>query len=447
MKTKLLTVCCVAYAAILLYGALVPFDLSSNIDAAVGRLRRERDQWTDGFVNNKRDTAGNLAVFIPLGILTAIRRGQRRAGAPRWTTIAAGAAAAAVVSLTIESLQLWSRTRTPQVVDLVANTAGGLLGGAIGVACAAAPWRRLSRGWRTTWRPRPARAVAALLLLLALDATEPLYPVLRLRSLRHNLDQSQWSLAEGLACHGAAHWLVCRVGVYVVLTALLAAGSVGRTRRRWLRAAAIAVAFALLTEPAKLFVSGRSANIANPAIAACGAALGLALGLALHGRITARAAAALTVVLLAGYIAYWEFAPVPKHSPSPRADDGGSICANPGTATDLRPGERFATETQRTRYVRPIIRILAVATAGTYAFILATGWFRRYPLWEDMLPAAAISGTAGLTIQLLKLLIATNGLAPERLLSFLIAGALGVWLFRATQDRRPESRSEVIPRR
>jgi glycopeptide antibiotics resistance protein len=74
---------------------------------------------------------GNLAAFVPLGILwPMLRRGR--------TTAARVAGLSAAVSFLIESLQFASRRRVADVDDVILNALGGLIGyAAYRLACSA----------------------------------------------------------------------------------------------------------------------------------------------------------------------------------------------------------------------------------------------------------------------------------------------------------------------
>ena len=77
---------------------------------------------------------GNLAAFVPMGLLLPALLG-RRCSAPRVAAISLA------LSLVIEVLQGYSGRRVADVDDLLLNTAGGLIG--YGLALGA---RRLARG-------------------------------------------------------------------------------------------------------------------------------------------------------------------------------------------------------------------------------------------------------------------------------------------------------------
>jgi len=427
MKPKLLTVLCGIYVAMILYGTLIPFDLTADVDVPLGHFQRERSTWPANLYSHRRSFAANLAMFLPLGLLVALGKADRS----RLRAVLAAVVVAGAVSISVEALQLWSPTRTAEVADLLANSAGGMIGGLLATALGPAAKRRFGDGWPASWRLRPARPVAAAIcLLLVADAADPFYPVLRKGLLLENLRNSHIALAEGLAVHSWHHWLICRVGMYAVLASLLAASCMDGSRRRWVRGGALAIAFALATETCKPLIEDRVANLANVLIAACGAVVGVAVGMALHGRLSLRAKAGLAAILLVGYVSYRECRP-------PREGDRFSLTWSPPsmkakvpTGTEWFPAHSFATGKKRVRFVRPIVRILAVMAAFTFALSLR----RRQAggsLARRIAAGALLAGAIGLSLQLFKLLIPERGPNIGKLVAFPMAGALGAWLYWA----------------
>ncbi|WP_167050825.1 VanZ family protein [Salinibacterium sp. ZJ77] len=75
------------------------------------------------------EVVGNVVLFVPFGVLAMTAFREMRV----WSTAAAGLATSGI----IEGVQLFLPTRFSTVSDLVANTAGALVG-----ALAVALWRR-----------------------------------------------------------------------------------------------------------------------------------------------------------------------------------------------------------------------------------------------------------------------------------------------------------------
>ncbi len=121
-----LSIALLGYGLLTLWMLNYPFATEAR-DPAVSFLA-ERDV-------HKINTASNVSVFVPLGVLGAMFGRMRGRGAVRvigeWTFIAAA------MSFATEYAQLWLVQRASSLIDLIANT----LGGALGVLC----------GWR--WGP------------------------------------------------------------------------------------------------------------------------------------------------------------------------------------------------------------------------------------------------------------------------------------------------------
>jgi glycopeptide antibiotics resistance protein len=75
------------------------------------------------------DVVGNLLLFVPLGLTFAAASTR----ASRWGRLAAATASGALLSLLIEVVQLAMPSRASDVDDVLFNTAGALLGAAVGV--------------------------------------------------------------------------------------------------------------------------------------------------------------------------------------------------------------------------------------------------------------------------------------------------------------------------
>jgi glycopeptide antibiotics resistance protein len=425
VRVRPITVLCLVYIAVIFYGTLLPFDMTADVDAAIGRLERELTVWYDGFFNNRRDILLNVAFFIPLGILVAVGY----TGKSRWAAVLVAGVVGATVSLTVEFLQLWSPSRTAEAADLVTNTAGCLAGGFIGATMGRSVGSRLTGETSGKWSLRPLRPVAiALLLLLLLDATDPFYPVTHKWMLRQNLTNSTLVLHQGLMLHSWHHWLVCRVGMYAVLSIVLGASAMNRSRRRWVYGAMLAAGFALVTEACKPLIEDRVANIANVAVAACGAGIGMLLGMVFHQRGSLAAKVALAAVLLIGYVSYQECRPAREDAPFDLVWNKAAIQAKIPSGAGWLPGHSFAIGKRRVRYVRPIVRIIAIMAAFTYALSMC-GRLAGKSTIKRIIKGALLAGAIGAALQLLKLLIPDHGPNMTKLWSFFIGGALGVWIY------------------
>lgn len=155
------------YALLIVYASLYPFDQwrIQGISPWAFLLAPLPRYWT-GF-----DVISNVLGYAPLGFLCAlaIHRTRPRAHAILWATLVA-----AVLSLTLESLQMFLPARVPSNVDWVLNMAGALAGAmtarALEWAGAVDHWSRFRERW---FVPESSGALA----LLALWPPALLFPV------------------------------------------------------------------------------------------------------------------------------------------------------------------------------------------------------------------------------------------------------------------------------
>jgi len=121
-----------AYCGLVLWGTLKPFDFTLHParDAALGRSSVEWIPFSRLCPNYgllcPQDTGMNIAMFVPVGILSAFIPGRR--GGAIWI-IARSAAIGFGLSLAIEIAQYFIPARFPGVTDLLLNTVGAFLGG------------------------------------------------------------------------------------------------------------------------------------------------------------------------------------------------------------------------------------------------------------------------------------------------------------------------------
>jgi VanZ family protein len=72
------------------------------------------------------DIAVNIAIFVPLG--WCLHRTGRALGLSPRAAVAGAVAGATLFSVSMETLQFWLPARYSSIVDVVANSAGALLG-------------------------------------------------------------------------------------------------------------------------------------------------------------------------------------------------------------------------------------------------------------------------------------------------------------------------------
>ena len=109
-----------------------------------GTLREVPRAWSSGSRLGTLDFLGNIALYLPLGIL-AVRLGQRRL-----LVVAAGI----LLSFAIESAQMYIAQRYPSGLDVVANTVGTAVGALFSAPLWLITWRVGSRLWSPLRRAR-----------------------------------------------------------------------------------------------------------------------------------------------------------------------------------------------------------------------------------------------------------------------------------------------------
>ena len=421
------------WVLVLLYGSLVPFDLQGTGEATLRRLDRAASYWPFGRAAvSRRDLASNVLFYVPFGFLVAGRFLLRRTEGGSAVAVVAAFVASLVLTSTVEALQLLSPTRTSSLTDVAANTVGGLLGGVAVAVFLARAWRRRIRQLAAWLACRPVRlAAAAVVILLALDALDPMCPVLHLSELTRNLGDSHLHLASGLRVHPWHHWLVCRVGVYALLAILIGASGSRSSAWRWVVGAGLAVLFAILSEAWKPFVAHRTANAANVVMAACGSAVGAVLAATLDRRLPARTKVAAAVFLLAAYLAYHEWKPFVL------VPDVESVLAKMPSAEDWLPLRGYAAGSGGTGEIRLLVRAVSLTAALVFAASLWRRWVARRSRLAVALTAILLAAGLGLVLEAGQFLIAGRYPSPSHVLFFVAGGGVGACLALARWTDHP----------
>ena len=121
----------IAYTCALLVGTLSPFDF--KVDARAIAKPELAPEWIPftfwearcGWTGYFRDKLFNICMFIPFGVLLSlIIQGGPKPEMPLLKTTMA----AALCSLTIETMQFFLSERHPTASDFLMNTTGGFLG-------------------------------------------------------------------------------------------------------------------------------------------------------------------------------------------------------------------------------------------------------------------------------------------------------------------------------
>ena len=271
-----------ASALFIVYGTTLPFTFdgdSSNVAARLQRLAITTPwalQATDDL--SLPDVVQNILLFVPFGALglLASQRGSRLVRALVVT------AAGAVLSGSVEVLQLFTADRISSVTDLVTNTGGAaagagavLVGGGLGRR---ALDRALAAGLidRATFYP-----LLVMLGVLALSALQPFDVTLDVGTVGHKvrlLLQDPWQFTG-----------VGDEGIAAMQAALLAVAASRWLNVRGAESPAVAggmaaAALALCLEGSQALIQSRQPGLADALVGLAGAALGAALWASFHGR-------------------------------------------------------------------------------------------------------------------------------------------------------------------
>jgi VanZ family protein len=252
------------FFALALYGSLVPFQFRPvSWEAALARWRQI--PWFPDHLESRSDFVANILLFIPLAYLMMATLCVDR---PWWAGILAAPAVVVfccALAVGIEFTQIYFPPRTVSMNDILAETAGGLIGTAAWLAVG----QRVTRWARGLWAAWGARNLAARLLpgylaFLALVHLMPLDLTISPVEIYHKYRQGRIILVpfaspvEGrFELFGKLLW---QVAYYAPLGALLAA--LPTTRRPGVRRTlAIGFAVAGLNEFLQLFVYTRHADV------------------------------------------------------------------------------------------------------------------------------------------------------------------------------------------
>jgi VanZ family protein len=429
MRTRLLTVLCIVYAGLLLYGSLMPFNFTNGPEVVRENLDRAFLFWPCSSVLHTSfpDALANTLLYIPLGALVSMRLTARR---DAWRIAAAAAAllVGAAISLTVEGLQLWEPSRVGAVNDLVTNSLGALIGGLAGGLWGRRLWLSLRRAVRCRLNANPVILGAwVVMFVLFSDATYPFLPTQDVSDLKHSIQRAiQLCGMAGFEAHPWHYWLIMRVAVYAALTALLASGLGSASKPRWIKGASWTLAFAIAIELAKLIIVARNPNPANVIMSGCGILAALVLGTMLRGRVSSRGKYALAIVLLAACIAYlsWE--------PFNFSWNMEYIRSRIPRGPEWIPLYEYAMQ-GRGEQVFLVVRSLAALGGLTYAITMIRWRFPSNRRWSRVLRGAMWAGLIGLVSELGQFLLPGRIPSLTDVVCFAAGGAIGAWFAQIHQ--------------
>jgi glycopeptide antibiotics resistance protein len=410
---------CILYVLLLIYGALMPFDLNADWDGIAARFENACHSWPfgDTLLGQKRTFVDGV-FFIPLGFLLATHWTLER-NSSRAMAFAAAAVLAIAASATVEGLQLFTLTRHAKACDLMTEASGGILGAVLGALTARAVWFRVGRfSLRNVNRPI-IWAASVMAILIFLDAMDPLLPVTSLSSLKQNLLASRMGLREGLAEHPWYHWLVCRVGVYVAFAVLLGASSRRASWRRWLLGGMLAVGFALVAEAATPLMESRHAVAAHVVAAACGALVGMALGAVFSGRLSYRSKIVLAASLLLAFMAYKEWRPFTFEW------NVAMMEAKIPSGAAWLPMASLALRGYWLDDVRDLLAMGVWSAAFVYILMLRDGWLTKGASAARLWKSATVATALGLALELPQFLLREREPSTTHVFIFVVGGLAG----------------------
>ena len=140
----------------IVYATLLPFTFSASGELIETRLRRMWERPLRG--GSWSDVYGNILLFLPWGLLLAIWRAHR--GANYAMALLLALTSATLLSVSVELTQLFSVSRFPSFIDVIANTVGSVAGGFIGWPLTRWLWPIASVSVRQMLVIRPLRVCA-----------------------------------------------------------------------------------------------------------------------------------------------------------------------------------------------------------------------------------------------------------------------------------------------
>jgi VanZ family protein len=286
----------IVFVLFVLYGTTVPFNFAIDHDILERKFALISPnpfiRADTGRLISLADAAQNVLLFLPFGVLGVLATDASRRGVRRivWVTTLGAA-----LSVSVETLQLFTRERITSTTDVMTNTAGALSGALLA-------WRFGNWGRRTLadiaasgiFDGQPFYALMLATVLVGLAAWAPLDVSLDLDAVARKLQgfaQHPW-LADGLS----------RTGAEIVQYALWAGAAAAwlcrpHMRRPGVLAAALATLVATLLAASQILIGSRSPGLEPLVARVGGAVLGVFLWRAARRQAFGAAWVAAAVVL------------------------------------------------------------------------------------------------------------------------------------------------------
>jgi VanZ family protein len=264
----------------IIYATTLPFDFSASDELIRKRLSEIWEHPLRGARSAVRDVVSNVLLFMPWGFLLGIWL----AGRGRHFVVALTAAllSGAIMSGTVEFIQLFSPARQASPVDVVTNTFGSTVGAAIGWPFARSIWPQVSIQIRQLLATRPvmvcALATAAGLVIAGLT---PFELSLQPSDLKAALGAArpipfrapvEGSAAAARFCLWGAELLVWVMAGGLFALAAREAGRRGNAVIAW--ATVPAAALSCVIEVLHLMIPERNVDLTSVALAVAGSTIG-----------------------------------------------------------------------------------------------------------------------------------------------------------------------------
>jgi glycopeptide antibiotics resistance protein len=155
----------VLWVLFIFYGTLLPFEFSAS---GASLTRKLKGLWERPLRGSWADVQANVLFFIPWGFLLALWMARRGFGFI--ASVAIAMCTGAILSCTVELLQLFAPSRSTSFVDLVTNSFGATVGAFLGWPWARLVWPVVSIRLRQLIGARPLLTCALLICVVMLGA-------------------------------------------------------------------------------------------------------------------------------------------------------------------------------------------------------------------------------------------------------------------------------------
>lgn len=245
------------YAAFVVYGSLLPFELNwLSIDSAIERFSRM--PWLRLGATARADWVANILLYVPLAFLLLWSLAQRNPKL-RLTPTIVTLMLSMTLAVTIEFLQIFFPPRTVSLNDLLAELIGTLIGIVVWflVRQRLAKWSGVSKNGLHLPLPSILAAYVAAYIAVSLF---PFDFIVSLEELHRKLGSATTGLF--FAEKGCLDWIICSLKncadvIFTIPVGMFLAMLVGGRPIRWPWLAMVGVMLGLTVELAQLFfVSG-----------------------------------------------------------------------------------------------------------------------------------------------------------------------------------------------